>query len=524
MPMNQKIITYLAENCPASLLSQGKKGIEKESLRVTSDGTLAQTPHPKALGSTLTHPEITTDYSEALLEFVTPPYTEIDDTIQHLYDIHRFVYANSGSEMLWATSMPCIVDGDKSIPIAQYGSSNAGMMKHIYRRGLDVRYGRLMQAISGVHFNYSVPIDLWPILQAYRQDSRPLQTFINEGYMGIARNLLRYEWLITYLFGNSPAFCKTFLGGQHAPFQELNASTGYEPYGTSLRMSDIGYKNQGVPELNVPYDTLDAYVAGLMHAVNTPHPPYEALGIVVNGEYQQLNSHILQIANEYYSSVRPKQPIRPCEQPTHALLHRGVQYIEVRVLDVDAFEPVGVGHAQLHFLETFLLHCLFYDNPTISDQEQVEIDYNQKEAAQHGRDPALQLQREGRKVSLSSWADEIIQEMEPLAELLDHSRPKKPYTQALAQQRGAIQEPEQTPSARMLAQMTPQDQSFFDFAMTKSLEYQRLFTAQPLQGEPLAAFQAKATDSLVRQAEIEAQDTLSFEAYLAHYFGEEGGL
>ena len=518
-----KRINYLGQNCPAQLLSSGKKGIEKESLRVTPEGTLAQTTHPSALGSTLTHPDITTDYSEALLELITPPFEDSTEALQYLHDIHRFVYANIGDEMLWATSMPCIVDGDKSIPIAEYGSSNVGIMKHIYRRGLDVRYGRLMQAISGIHFNYSVPAELWPLLQEYEQDTRPQRAFIDERYMGIARNAMRLEWLLTYLFGNSPAFCKTFLGGSHEPFQELSAHTGYEPYGTSLRMSDIGYKNNSVSGLSVPYDNLESYIAGLDHAVNTPYPPYEALGVIVDGEYQQLNGNILQIANEYYSSVRPKQPTQGNEQPTHALQQRGVQYIEVRVLDVDAFEPAGVGQSQLHFLEMCLLYCLLQDSPTITSQEQAEIDHNQKMASQYGRDPKLQLRRNGDEISLSTWAIEILEEMSSLAELLDRSRQEaefsNPYSHSLAQQVAAIREPERTPSARMLAEMVQRDESFFRFAMRKSLEHQQLFTSQSLTGEKLDHFQKAATRSLEKQHTIEASDDRSFDAYLAQYFG-----
>ncbi|MCK5365310.1 MAG: glutamate--cysteine ligase, partial [Gammaproteobacteria bacterium] len=138
-------------------------GIEKESLRVTGDGDIVQTPHPPALGSALTHRYITTDFSEALLEFITPPYVDMGDAMICMNDIHRFVYANlDDDELLWAASMPCKVAGDASVPLAEYGSSNVGTMKNVYRRGLSHRYGRLMQAIAGVHFNYSFPQELWP--------------------------------------------------------------------------------------------------------------------------------------------------------------------------------------------------------------------------------------------------------------------------------------------------------------------------------------------------------------------------
>ena len=144
-----------------SLLTQIGRGIERECLRVTAEGTLAQTPHPRALGSALTHPSITTDYSEALLEFITPVSRDIDETLDILARIHGFVYRQLGDELLWSSSMPCIVSGDAGIPVARYGQSNVGRMKTVYRYGLGHRYGRLMQAIAGVHYNFSMPEAYW---------------------------------------------------------------------------------------------------------------------------------------------------------------------------------------------------------------------------------------------------------------------------------------------------------------------------------------------------------------------------
>src|SRR5690606_13474020 len=153
---------------------------------------LAQTPHPRTLGSALTHPRLTTDYSEALLEFITPPCAGVKQTLETLYELHAFVYRNIGDEMLWATSMPCVVDGDASIPIASYVSSNAARMRHVYRVGLPRRYSRLMQAISGVHYNDTPPVALWPLLQEFEQDQRPLSDYHSDGYFRLIRNFQRY--------------------------------------------------------------------------------------------------------------------------------------------------------------------------------------------------------------------------------------------------------------------------------------------------------------------------------------------
>ncbi|MGH8553809.1 MAG: glutamate--cysteine ligase, partial [Methylococcales bacterium] len=349
----------------------GLKGVEKECLRIGPDGKISQSPHPKALGSALTHAHITTDYSEALLEFITPPFPDARDTVSFLRDIHQFVYDNLADELMLVSSMPCAISGDASIPIATYGTSNIGMMKHIYRRGLDYRYGRAMQAIAGVHFNYSVPVDFWPMFQELEKNHAPARDFVAECYFAMIRNLQRRGWIILYLFGASPAICKSFLGDrktfQH-DFEEFDRHTFFKPYATSLRMSDIGYKNSNQARLNISYNNLKDYIESLTRAIETPHPSHQKFGVRVDGEYRQLNANILQIENEYYSSARPKQITQSGEKPTLALKRRGVRYVEVRSLDLDLYSDIGLGEERLLFLEALLLTCLLLDSPYV-DQE-----------------------------------------------------------------------------------------------------------------------------------------------------------
>lgn len=192
------------------LLRGGLRGVERECLRVTSAGRLAQTLHPMALGSALTNAHITTDYSESLLEFVTPPQLANWETIQFLCDIHQFVTGCIGDELLWPLSMPCAIPADGDVPLAEYGSSNVGRMKNIYRRGLGARYGRRMQAISGIHYNYSLPEAFWPMYQALEGQGGALQAFKSETYLGAVRNVRRLDWLLLYLFGASPPSPKVF--------------------------------------------------------------------------------------------------------------------------------------------------------------------------------------------------------------------------------------------------------------------------------------------------------------------------
>lgn len=505
-----------------NLLADSLVGLEKESLRVSSDGTLSQSRHPSELGSPLTHPYITTDYSEALTEFITPPFDTIPAALDFLRDTQRFVYENLGKEFLWATSMPCVVAGETSIPIAQYGSSNEGIMKTVYRRGLGQRYGRIMQVIAGVHFNYSFPEAFWPLFQQLEQDKRPLQGFISEAYFGLIRNLQRFGWLVPYLFGASPAVCKSFLGGREVNLESFDSSTYYEPYATSLRMGDIGYQNnkEAKTGIKVCYDNLEAYVSSLKRAIETPCPEYEELGVVVNGRHQQLNANILQIENEYYSTIRPKQLLDDFEKPVHALKQRGVSYVELRSIDVNAFDPLGINDRQLRFLEIFLVFCLLHDSPLISPRERDQIDHNELATAHRGRDPRLYLHRGDEKIHLREWAEEILSAMSGVGELLDNGQQDNLYSASLAAQQDKARDPDTTPSARMLAAMRSEGESFYHFALRMSRQHQNYFTDLKLDASQREMFTRLTGESIEKQQQLEASQSESFEDYLQRYFAQ----
>jgi glutamate--cysteine ligase len=519
--LEQRLGRLLAGNTHRRL-RHGRIGLEKESLRVGPSGAIAQTPHPRVFGSALTHPYLTTDYSEALLELITPPFEQVSEALQFLRDAHKYVYDRLGDEILWATSMPCVVEGESRIPIAYYGTSNLGMMKTVYRRGLGYRYGRVMQVIAGVHFNYSVPEAFWPAYQDLRAQIGDTQDFISAEYFGMIRNLQRVGWIIPYLFGASPAVCKSFFGERGAPMPEYDENTYYEPFATSLRMGDIGYNNakEGESGIKACYDSLATYVESLTCAIETPCPEYQRIGVVVDGEWRQLNANILQIENEYYTTVRPKQLTDGNEKPSLALRRRGVRYVELRSLDVNAFEPLGVGEEQLHFLEALMLFCLLHESPPIDPQERREIDSNQSAAAHRGRDPALRLQRHGRELPLAAWAEEICQGMVGVCELLDGDRVDRPYSRSLALQREVIADPERAPSARMLREMREQREPFFGLARRMSHQHQRYFDALEPNAEREAHFTRIAEASLSEQAAIEAAEQPEFGEFLRAYFAQ----
>ena len=501
-------------------LRESRIGLEKESLRVDLEGHIAHTPHPRGLGSALTHPYITTDFSEALLEFVTPPFADADETLSFLCHVHQFVYQNLDPEVLWCASMPCMVSSDVEVPIADFGHSNVGRMKRIYREGLSHRYGRVMQTIAGVHFNYSLSSPMWRALHP-KVKGRALQARINDGYFACVRNFQRFGWLVPYLFGSSPAVCKSFLaGGDTSGFEQFDDGTLYLPYATSLRMSDVGYKNSNQAGLDVDYAGVDSYVESLTRAIETPYPEYEAIGVEVDGEYRQLNANLLQIENEYYSFIRPKQITRSGEKPTLALRRRGVRYVEVRALDVNPFEPLGVSEDSMYFIEALVVFCTLAESPPVSAAERARIEHNQLQVAMRGRDPALALDTgEGAK-PLIEQALGLLDAIEPVCALLDEARATTRYHDALEHQRAAVADPARLPSARVLEAMRRDGVPFFRFAMNMSLAHRDWFTHKKMSSAQQRMFVEEVARSHAQQRKIEAADNISFEEYLRRYFAQ----
>ena len=525
---------WLSDGDNASLLRGGLRGLEKESLRVDGRGRLAHTRHPSGLGSALTHPYLTTDYAEALPELVTPPYPSNWETLQFLCDLHIFVAKHLEDELLWAQSMPCRIPSGDKVPIAVYGSSNPGQLRSVYRRGLGFRYGRAMQTISGVHFNYSAPLQFWRLFhdrertaqrlrkrsaqRAREQSALGLRDFISSRYMGAVRNYRRLAWLLIYLFGASPAFCKSFPTAPSPYLREHDADTWFAPFGTSLRMSDIGYRNRSQSELQISMNSLDDYLAGMVAAVTTANPRYEAIGVRVDGEYRQLNANTLQMEAEYYSPIRPKPPADNPHRPTVALRENGVNYLEVRTLDLNMMDPLGVNAQQLRFVEALLLYCLLNDSPPIDSAEQEEIDERDLLVAREGRRPGLELPRAGRAVALTCWGEEALAGIRDVAALLDDDG--SGYAAAVDAQLETVANPELTPSARILHHMRTGGASFFELALETSRQQHRYFTELRLSAEKEAWLEELARESIARQANLEDESGPPFADYLRDHFAE----
>ena len=494
---------------PTDSLRGIRRGVEKEGLRVQPTGGLALTPHPKALGSALTHPLITTDYSESQLELITGAHLGVQQCMDELTEVHQFVHRtlkDSGGELLWASSMPCGLPTDETIPLARYGGSNVGRAKSVYRMGLGHRYGRRMQTISGIHYNWSLP------------------GVSSEQYFSLIRNFRRHAFVLLYLFGASPALCPCFVQGREHRLQRLSDSALYLPHATSLRMGRLGYQSDAQATLAVSYNGLQGYANSLHEALTKPYPAYEQVGVRnPGGDYNQLGTSLLQIENEFYGTIRPKRTVRTGERPLHALRERGVEYVEVRLMDIDPFVPVGITAPTMRLLDVFLLHCLLSDSPPDTPEEIAELKQNQHLTAERGREPGLLLQRQGQAVPLIQWGDEVLAACEPLAAALDATHGCTDYSAALREARALMQAPERTPSARVLDTMVREHASSFEnFAFHQSELARDTLLGLPWTAEQQARYLAMSEESIAAQKAIEAADTLPFEAWREQYMAVEG--
>ena len=491
------------------------RGIEKESLRVSLDGHISLSDHPVALGSALTNPYITTDFSEALLEFITPAFQDIDECLRVLENIHRFSIQNlENEEMLWVTSMPCPLAADAEIPIARYGNSNIGKLKNLYRRGLHNRYGSLMQAISGIHYNFSMPDSFWEPYKSICQNSGTMQEFRTDKYLHLIRNFHRYSWLLIYLFGASPAACKCFVEGRDHNLEEFDKTSLYLPGATCLRMGNLGYKSEAQESLFVCYNDLPNYVESLHRAMHTTYPEYAEIGQQRDGEHLQINTSLLQLENEFYSTIRPKRNAKNGERPLDALTNSGIEYVEVRALDLDPYSPLGISAEQIRFLDTFLLHCLLTDSPQCDEVEYLEVASNLSKVVEHGRDSKLLLNKESTPITLKKWSLELLSDMAHSAGLFDEMHSDSKHSDALSQQLAKTEDPSLTPTGRMLTEMTEREMSFFDFSIQQSKKHQAYFSNNGLDEKTLHHMHATAAESLDKQLEIEKTDEIDFDQFL----------
>ncbi|MFC3152486.1 glutamate--cysteine ligase [Litoribrevibacter euphylliae] len=499
-----------------------RRGLEKEGLRVDRQGKISQKDHPKVLGSALTHPHITTDYSEALLEFITPAMSSPVETSEFLYNLHAFTQQNLDEEIIWGCSMPCHIANELDIRIAEYGSSNIGQLKHVYRHGLWHRYGRLMQSIAGIHYNYSMPDSFWAKYQDVVGNKQSEQDFRSEQYFGLIRNFKRYSWLLIYLFGASPSVSASFVEHKHHKLTEGLKDTLFAPKGTSLRMSDLGYQNSAQSDLTICYNSLSNYIYTLSHAVNTPHKPYEELGVQnEQGGFNQLNTNLLQIENEFYSDIRPKRTTQSSEKPLEALSARGVEYIEVRCLDINPFLTTGIDTQQIAFMDTFLTFCLLADSPEVEPAECNRLAQNMVGMAYEGADPNHRILLEGQSFSIKGEGGLLFEQLDQVACMLDRSQNTRLYSEAVNHYHALLSAPESLPSHQQIQWMTENNASFQDFGLEMSLRHAQELSEHSLSQSFSDEMVKKSQLSIGEQENIEKQDKTKFIKYLDEYSNKQ---
>jgi glutamate--cysteine ligase len=510
LPHNRSTLTHIG------------RGVEREALRVMKEGRLADSPHQVELGSALTHPYITTDYSETLLEFITPVSHSAETTISQLKDIQRFTFEHINGELLWPLSMPCFVDDDDKIQLAQYGKSNIGQMKTVYRQGLKNRYGSMMQVIAGIHFNFSFSEDFWKALKDIDGSQMPLDEFISARYFALIRNYKRFCWLIPYLYGSSPVLCGSFLQNRktNLPFKRSESGYVYLEYATSLRMSDLGYTNSAQSSLHICYNNLESYVSGVKHAIRLSSDEFAKIGVKVDGEYKQLNSNVLQIENELYAPIRPKRVAKSGEKPSEALARGGVEYIEVRALDVNPFVDTGISIEQIHFLDVFLTFCALLPSPELNEELQSHYEANMDNIVLRGRDPELMLIDGEKQRSIKEWGVELFSEFDKVAVLLDQAYQSQYYQQAVKDEYAKVVDSSLTPSAKLLDLVVNQNENLTQMALSWADNYQVEALKRDYQSFDLLSLEQAALESIQKQEIIEQADTLSFDDFLTQYFND----
>ena len=481
------------------------RGIERETLRVSKDGSISKRPHLKSLGSALTNPYITTDFAEALIELVTPKFDNVDDLYSCLQDLHVFTAQNiDEDEFLWAHSMPCRIVKESDINIANYGSNNSGMLKHIYRKGLRVRYGSIMQCVSGIHYNFSIDEKSYCDLlgSAYSQEA------VDNLYLGLIRNFKRNFWFILAQLGASPVADKSYVLERDHNLEKLNANDVFLPEATSLRMSNIGYQSPIQTSLGIRYNSLDGFIESVKKGIKMSHIEFNRLGLFdAEGNRQQISDGIIQIENELYDTIRPKRTSPNGLRPANALKEHGIEYVEIRGVDISPNALGGISKDQMHFLDLFLIHCFITRSSELTDKENIRLQKNHTDMVSSGQNNSTVISYKGKEISSGEAMVDLINELSLLAKTLDGDT--KTYENAL---RAITTNKNQ--SAAIFSSLA-EGKDFHDIALEKSI--QNTNELRQNKSLDLNYLKIESEESLKRFQEIEDDPQKNIEAYVEQY-------
>ncbi|QFQ32572.1 glutamate--cysteine ligase [Buchnera aphidicola (Aphis fabae)] len=502
-----KKITWLEKH--SSILKNISRGIERETLRIKKNGNFSNTQHPYDIGSALTHQWITTDFSENLLEFITPNTNNIDYLLIFLKDLHSFVAYKNSNELMWPFSIPYIYKKSTNIQIAKYGTSNYGAFKTLYRKGLKIRYGDLKNTISGIHYNFSLPTTFWP------KDTTEKTDNISSGYLNLIRNYYRFGWIIPYLFGSSPAILENFITNKKYKFQKNKEGILYLPWSTSLRLSDMGYTSTSIEDLNITFNNLESYINCLKKAMNTPSKKFSDLGLINKlGEFQQLNTNILQLENELYTQIRPKRTTNYGESLLDALKDRGIEYVEIRSLDINPFSSIGINKNQILILDLFLIWCSLMDAPKTKKTDFYFITKNWNKIIFEGRKPNQKIYiNENKKYKLKKIGKRIFQDLKKIAIILDNQSKNEEYQKVCDKKILFFEYPELTYSAKFL-KLFIENNRIKKTGLNLANTYHNQFINQFYYNSHKQILENETIRSHQKEIELEKNETLSLKDYL----------
>ncbi|UWG96375.1 glutamate--cysteine ligase [Dehalobacter sp. DCM] len=506
-----------AYNNKNRLLREGNFGLELESQRITASGQLALTPHPAQFGDKTINSRITTDFAESQVEMITPPYPSVREAYAALQAIWKEVDEGIGDELLWPLSMPPRLPDEDRIPIARFADTAYGRDKETYRRGLALRYGKKMQMISGIHYNFSLSHELLDYLYGEygnpntlsdshacedkntvdQEKDRGRREFVDQIYFALARNFLRSRWLLIYLFGASPYCDSSYLSvikkeleviKKNCPCCREGIPDLYQ-YTTSLRVSRFGYSNTYQNRYSVFFNNLGEYTEKVREMLEQENPDYTRLGFRENNLPVQLNGNILQTESEFYSSIRVKQNVRKGETQLKALVERGVDYIEIRMLDLDPFEKVGISLSGLHFLQVFMMYCLFEHSDSITADELKQINANHHLTALYGRKNGLMLHRyDGKMISLREFGEKIFGKLAAIAGLMDKNTGNSLYRQSVRKEYAKLTDITRLPSSRIAREMMAHEESLLMFGLRQAAAHTEKYPDKNLDENSVAAF------------------------------------
>ena len=507
-------LSLLADKGNINLENSISRGIEKESLRVSKDNTISSADHPSSLGSALTNNYITTDFSEALLELITPTHSSIENVLNNLDEICKFVVEKT-PETIWPSSIPCKIETEDSIRLADYGTSNSGLLKTLYRSGLSYRYGSMMQTVSGIHYNFSFSDEFFESIRG----EEDLQTFKNKSYLSLIRNFRRNAWMILYLFGSSPVVPKTFITDRKNFLQALNKEDLFLEYATCLRMSELGYMSKAQDNLYIAYNNIDEYLKDLKNALTKEHKRYGEVGVIKDGKRIQINTSIIQIENEYYSSIRPKRVTPPGERPINILRNKGIDYVEIRALDNNSFLPSGIDEDTSYFLEAYLIGCFFGEDTKSTQNEIKELLVNWENVVKEGRNPNLKLLKNKEKLTIKDSGMKVI---DSLRNTFDEMPPEmseyvKKVMKSLDKQEEKLNDASLTPSGQIVDQLKNSDKTWEELNLELAKKHSN--SLKDLKKD-LNYLLEEAKSSLEKFKQLQNHQEEEFEVYLDKFVND----